>query len=996
MVSLPYQSALSYEWHFGDGTSANGPGPHTHEYTDNGSYIVSVDVTSSDSMFVISGVSAISYCCYTDFDIFLGTIPICDIGPDLVNGWPDLYFVGTSNVGNFTTLADNETQIGEVLNTLNGFPLFLSSLELAVFDDDSGPVPCGQDDPIGNVGISANFSGGTVSDPLFDLVLNVQVIEINGPYHLETPVTIDATPPPPPTLTTTASGTLCLGQTATLEAQNVCGDCSVIWSNGAIGSSITVIQQSGTYTATQTNGCGLTSAASGEIAVNIITPNPPPSITCAGEILTSNYSSSANVWSSAYHVALDSGATFTPPAAGIYYCELTGGACPSITRFQFTPPCAITILEICDNGLDDDGDGLIDCADTTDCNFSASVSNTGPYGEGDFAKLRLEFTGEFDSILWSGPSGFTSTAPNPIISGIQLNQAGVYTAIVSSPCGSTIVATTEVIVNALPTDATLVLDSLTYCIGDADTLRLAVRIVGFNDTLSGISGRVSYLSGLVGEYVGIAPGVFSAGDFFAGNGQFFWDFNDVAVSDSAVLFYLLFTPNSSAVNGSGSGAITIDGADFSLVALDGFTELNCTIMAGSITARECLVSVSGYVQNVGNEPVAGAVVTATSSEGATVSGTTDANGWYQIVVPKADTIVVEAERDTIIHAGVGLQDLLWLGAVVVNDLANVEWNEYVPISGDLNCSESVTSIDRAVLGNFLTYLSEDFSACGGGQIACLPADHVFSTWNYANQSAYYPTSYARQLVNAPELVAQDFVAVVRGDLTGNANPSSGAQPELDERGSDISTWKYEVDNNEILLLPPAEALGGAQMTLEFDATQWNFESATLLDATTNLFVNTNEAAEGRITWATVSTDGTARILPPIRLQFSPVGTQQSSPSVWFSAHPVLEALALDDQQVMQPIELVAATPTNGTTDAPVAALTLTPNPASQSVRLTLGNTPTDDAHVQISDPLGRPVFDNEMNNHILEVSVADWPAGTYQVRVSQGKSVMVYRLIVVH
>jgi len=52
---------------------------------------------------------------------------------------------------------------------------------------------------------------------------------------------------------------VCSGQTAVLVATNICPGCTIIWSNGASGNSITV--GPGTYTATASNACGFSPAS---------------------------------------------------------------------------------------------------------------------------------------------------------------------------------------------------------------------------------------------------------------------------------------------------------------------------------------------------------------------------------------------------------------------------------------------------------------------------------------------------------------------------------------------------------------------------------------------------------------------------------------------------------------------------------------------------------------------------------------------------------------
>ena len=102
-------------------------------------------------------------------------------------------------------------------------------------------------------------------------------------------------PPATPTLSASGPTSLCAGQSVTLNASNVCAGCTVNWSNGQTGTTITV-STAGNYTATLNNSCG-TSPASNAIAVTSgAAPSAPtlsasgPTSLCAGESVTLNAS----------------------------------------------------------------------------------------------------------------------------------------------------------------------------------------------------------------------------------------------------------------------------------------------------------------------------------------------------------------------------------------------------------------------------------------------------------------------------------------------------------------------------------------------------------------------------------------------------------------------------------------------------------------------------------------------------------------------------------
>ncbi|MBP1673576.1 MAG: hypothetical protein H6Q25_1391 [Bacteroidetes bacterium] len=106
---------------------------------------------------------------------------------------------------------------------------------------------------------------------------------------------------------------------------------------------------------------------------------------------------------------------------------------------------------------------------TTDCSLLAQVSNNGPLCAGSSLQLICNNPQPNATYLWTGPNGFTSTLPNPLISNITLANSGVYTLqitvnnVVSQP------ASTTVIVNPNP-EITLTSSTPVVCMGNSCTL----------------------------------------------------------------------------------------------------------------------------------------------------------------------------------------------------------------------------------------------------------------------------------------------------------------------------------------------------------------------------------------------------------------------------------------------------------------------------------------------------------------------------------------------
>ncbi|MEZ4893960.1 MAG: T9SS type A sorting domain-containing protein [Saprospiraceae bacterium] len=109
----------------------------------------------------------------------------------------------------------------------------------------------------------------------------------NTVYYDTYPVTVTCNTPGSPTVSASGSTNLCPGQNVTLTASNVCSGCTVKWSNGQTGTSITV-SSSGTYKAKNENGCGKISSYSNSISVSSASLPTAPTISANGSLMLCN------------------------------------------------------------------------------------------------------------------------------------------------------------------------------------------------------------------------------------------------------------------------------------------------------------------------------------------------------------------------------------------------------------------------------------------------------------------------------------------------------------------------------------------------------------------------------------------------------------------------------------------------------------------------------------------------------------------------------------
>ena len=151
----------------------------------------------------------------------------------------------------------------------------------------------------------------------------------NSPASNEITVTTSAIPEAP-ALSAAGVTALCPGQTVVLSAENACAGCTILWSNGETGPSITVAT-GGTYTATAGNVCG-DSPASDAISVTTIPLPAAPALSASGStvlcpgqtvVLTAeNICAGCTIlWSSG-----DTGPSITATAQGAYTATV-GNVC---------------------------------------------------------------------------------------------------------------------------------------------------------------------------------------------------------------------------------------------------------------------------------------------------------------------------------------------------------------------------------------------------------------------------------------------------------------------------------------------------------------------------------------------------------------------------------------------------------------------------------------------------------------------------------------------
>ncbi len=341
---------------------------------------------------------------------------------------------------------------------------------------------------------------------------NMSVSACGGPISTYSSV-VSVSVVPGPTLVTN-SPTICTGGNATLT---VSGATTYTWlpSNSTATSIVVAPAATTIYTVLGSNGGSCTSSRTVQVTVGAA-PTPSPasnSPICAGSALNLTVNTALSyTWtgpnsfsSNLQNPTIPSASTL---AAGNYtITQAFAGGCTStavvnvvvvpaspVTANNLGPICAGQTLSLTSSGSGPwswtgpntfanatqnptiplattaasgvytviAGVGTCTTIATTTVVVNATplpvAANTGPYCAGSTMQLNV---GSFNTYNWVGPNSFSSNLQNPTQTNAQTVNAGTYTVTVTSASGCTNIATTNVVVNPLPT---IVVSNPTTCV----------------------------------------------------------------------------------------------------------------------------------------------------------------------------------------------------------------------------------------------------------------------------------------------------------------------------------------------------------------------------------------------------------------------------------------------------------------------------------------------------------------------------------------------------
>ena len=432
--------------------------------------------------------------------------------------------VSTTTYTVTVTAANGCTDTDQVTVTVNLSPTANAGADVSICAGTSTTLTAsGGTGYVWDNGLGAGVSQ-TVS-PAITTTYTVTVTAANGCTDTDqVTVTVNAAP----TANAGSDFSICTGASTTLTAS---GGISYNWDNGlGAGASHTVSPASTTtYTVTVTaaNGCTDTDQVT-------VTVNPSPTANagadvsiCAGTSTTLTASGGTGY---AWDNGLGAGASHTVSPASTTTYTVTVTAANGCTDTDQMTVTVNACAEICDNGIDDDGDGLTDCSDP-DCNvptlnFITPVGATNCPGQ-DNGQISVSASGS--NLEYSIDGGTTYQSSN-IFNGLSAGNynvrvrnsvTGCYQDYASNPVVLAASGCAEICDNGIDDDSDGFIDCLDPDCGGigtpgmfivsntndsgAGSFRQAILDANANAGLDTIIFNIPHADTLVGGYWSIAP-----------------------------------------------------------------------------------------------------------------------------------------------------------------------------------------------------------------------------------------------------------------------------------------------------------------------------------------------------------------------------------------------------------------------------------------------------------------------------------------------------------
>lgn len=357
---------------------------------------------------------------------------------------------------------------------------------------------------------------------------------------------------------------------------------------------------------------------------------------------------------------------------------------------------------------------------------SAVVSSNSPICSGNPIQLSVSNHPEY-TISWTGPDGFTSTSPTPVISNAQSINSGVYSVQISTSTCGVITKTIQVDVNTAP----VLQASSNSPVCENGSLQLSASAPGAGHSYSW-SGPNSFTSSTQNPVISPATvnnsGVYSViVSNNCGN-----DTADVTVNIETGSTTIIASSNSPVCTG-GTLQLSVDGPTGQYVwnGPNGYTAIGETpsipnVSTGDAGAYSVTMTQGGCGQPESNTPV---VV----SPGVTASGTTNSPICQSVALYLNSSPVTGA---TYSWSGPNGFSANTQNASISNALPSMSGN-YTLLVSTPNCGNSTTVLPVQIGGSLGSVsVSSNTPLCLGGQLNLSATEVASATYNWSGPGGF--------------------------------------------------------------------------------------------------------------------------------------------------------------------------------------------------------------------------------------------------------------------
>ncbi len=411
------------------------------------------------------------------------------------------------------------------------------------------------------------------------------------------------------------------------------------------------------------------------------------------------------------------------------------------------------------------------------------------------------------------------------------------------------------------------------------------------------------------------------------------------------------------------------------------------------------IQITGVIHDWQNRPIPD--VTISVNEPTIPTQVTGPDGTYDFprIPANVESCEINLSKNTTAVNGLGVQDIITLQRHLLeyDTLAN----PYQWLAGDVNLSNSLTSLDLIAIRRVILFIDSDFDATESWRFVPETHDFIDPLDPWANPVPW--NGNCSDLNQAMEEL--DFVAIKMGDVSGNADP------DLLQAGDTRTTFPFQLNDQKLeagkeytitFSQENLKSVIGFACQIEFDPLlisvlaieKQNHDPAEFM-----LFDRFDDGSPG--TWTGMAGSLNYRTLDNLPEVFSwKIKAKQSgylSDAVQLSTEYPAHVLLEDQRRQLLTLEFLGQ-PSNNDPGQNNFDLTVVPNPFRGGTRITLNANPLSKVNLTLTNTLGETIFYQEIKpqNDPHEILLNDdifKESGLYWLLIQKNGKKIVKKLI---